>query len=110
MGYKYIVHKNMVVCESSFAKRKVRGIAKCDPDHDQFVEQDGKDLAKARCDVKVCKKRVQRALAKHQEAQEMMRAAKLREIEVKDYLDDAIADLLDAKKTLDAIETRLRGS
>lgn len=52
---------NKVICVSTFAHKKVRGIAKCSP-NDVFDLQKGKHLARLRCDLKIAKKRL--ALAK----------------------------------------------
>ena len=60
--YKYHVDEEngVVVALSTFAKRHVRGVARCDP-KDTFNVETGKKLAGARCNVKVAEKRVERA-------------------------------------------------
>ena len=59
--YKFHVtpdHKTIAI--STYAGKTVRGIAKTDP-RDEYDEKFGKELAAARCAVKVAKKRQTRA-------------------------------------------------
>ena len=60
--YKYVVNeeKRTVVCLSSFAGHAVRGVARCAPNDEWDVEK-GKELATARCAMKIAYKRMQRA-------------------------------------------------
>ena len=61
MKYKFYTNgTNTVVCKSTFAKRVVAGVAKCNP-NDQFSLEFGKQLAQARCDYKIAKKRLKYA-------------------------------------------------
>jgi len=52
---------------STYAGRTVRGVAKCDP-RDKFSMQQGKELAAARCELKVAQKRKARAIRLFAEA------------------------------------------
>ena len=47
MAYRYHVSDDnkKVICISSFAKKPVRGIAKCDTNYDEFDVETGKQLA-----------------------------------------------------------------
>lgn len=72
--YKYFVTGNTVVAVSSFAGKKVRGIAKCNPS-DNFNLNFGKALASVRCELKIAKKRVRRAQRKVDEAKRQAEAA-----------------------------------
>lgn len=58
--YRYYVNGNQVICVSSYAKKPVKGVAKCSPE-DTFNLEIGKQLAKLRCDAKVTKLRMRRA-------------------------------------------------
>lgn len=58
--YTFYDTPNKVVCVSTFAKRKVRGIAKCSPE-DKFDFKIGHKLAQLRCDKKVAEKRWKKA-------------------------------------------------
>ena len=58
--YKFYVTKDTVIAVSSFAGRRVKGVAKCDP-RDSFDLEKGKELAAARCDAKISNKRYKRA-------------------------------------------------
>lgn len=53
-------NKKEVIVVSSYAKKLVRGIAKCAPG-DEFDIQKGYELAKLRCDLKIAEKRTKRA-------------------------------------------------
>ena len=100
MAYKYYVSENKVVCLSTFAKRPVRGIAKCDTNHDNFNEETGKKLARLRCDVKVSTKRKERAEQKLAEAVEMLKAAQARVSKMENYLKDSTQQLEADEKAL----------
>lgn len=65
--YNYYQHGNEVIAVSTFAGRTVKGKAKCNP-VDEFDIQKGKELAAARCNEKIAKKRLQRATEKYVEA------------------------------------------
>ena len=58
--YTFYDTPNKVVCVSTFAKRKVRGVAKCSPE-DKFDFKIGHKLAQLRCDKKVAEKRWKKA-------------------------------------------------
>lgn len=60
INYKIYHHDNEVIAVSTFAKRMVRGVAKCDP-RDEFDHKKGEALAIARCDLKIAEKRMKRA-------------------------------------------------
>ena len=56
----YTDGKTKVIAVSTYAGKTVRGIAKCDVNDTFFLEK-GKELAAARCNEKVAKKRLIRA-------------------------------------------------
>ena len=72
--YKYYTGKNTVVAVSSYAGKPVRGIAKCDP-RDEFDIEKGKELAAARCNLKVAEKRHIRSINKLIEANKQLNDA-----------------------------------
>lgn len=57
MRYQFFKNKNEIICVSSFAKKRVRGIAKC-AECDEFDETIGRQLAQIRCDLKINEKRI----------------------------------------------------
>lgn len=107
MRYKFYVADNKVICVSSYAGRPVRGIAKCDTDHDTFNVETGKKLAQLRCDYKIAEKRVQRASQKHFEACVDYENANIRKIQMEKYLEDSFDELADISKQLEAFEKSL---
>ena len=62
--YRFIETNNKVICISTYAKKVVRGVAKCSP-NDNFDIEIGKRLAQLRCDEKIADKRANRALVKY---------------------------------------------
>ena len=56
----YTDGKTKVVAVSTYAGKVVRGVAKCDA-NDTFSLKKGKELAAARCNEKIAKKRLARA-------------------------------------------------
>ena len=70
--YKFFTFKNenggtTVSAVSTYAGRTVKGYAKCDP-RDGFDLEKGKELAAARCNLKIAEKRQARASRKYLEA------------------------------------------
>ena len=56
--YRYYTNgKNVVVAVASYAGRTIRGVAKCS-EQDEFNLETGKELAAARCAVKIARERV----------------------------------------------------
>lgn len=74
--YKYVRDGgNTVIAISTYAGKTVKGIAKCDP-NDNFSYDYGKKLAKARCDVKISRKRYKNADSKLKAAYDALIAAR----------------------------------
>lgn len=64
MKYRYFTNnKDVVICESSFAGKKVKGVAKCSPE-DKFELDYGRLLSKARVDYKIATLKYKRAYKK----------------------------------------------
>lgn len=95
--YKYFIAGNKVIAVSTYAGRKVRGVAKCDP-VDTFDEEKGKKLAAARCNEKVAIKRVERAAKRYCEATAALDAAMQEHNRMREYFMDA-SDALDEART-----------
>ena len=93
--YRFVVTDDKVVALSTYAGRTVRGIAKCSPD-DEFDEDYGKRLAAARCNTKVCEKRVLRAIDKIEEAEVLFNEAKEYLKDMKEYYTDSYNEYMDA--------------
>ncbi len=107
-NYTYIHddNTNKVIALSTYAGKTVRGIAKCDP-RDEFDLEAGKDLAAARCNVKVAKKRLHRAMKKKIEAMEALLEAKRHYDQMSQYLDDSTYAANVAVRELKTLETKL---
>lgn len=70
--YKFYQYKNenngiTIVAISTYGGKTVKGYAKCDP-RDKFDIEKGKELAAARCNLKIAEKRKMRAGLKYVEA------------------------------------------
>lgn len=91
--YRFIEAGNKVICISTYAKKVVKGIAKCSP-NDNFDIEIGKKLAQLRCDEKIADKRANRALDKYLEAGEILAEAKM-------YYDDMRMYYLDSENKHD---------
>ncbi len=88
--YKFYVspNENKVIAVSSYAGRKVTGVATCAPE-DKFDLKKGMALAAARCNLKVAEKRMKRASQKREEADEILLAASEYLAKTKNYYGDA---------------------
>ena len=98
-NYKIYTHNNEVIAVTSFARRPVRAVAKCDP-RDTFNVEFGKALAVARCDVKVADKRLAAAKKRLDKANEAMIAAKREMDAAKEYFNLAQTEYVDARATV----------
>ena len=99
INYKIYHHDNEVIAVSTFAKRMVRGVAKCDP-RDEFDHKKGEALAIARCDLKVAEKRMKRADEKVKFYKEYL-------IEITGAFADSLAYQKIAKEELDVAKAVL---
>ena len=61
--YTYVYVDNKVIAMSTYAGRIVKGVAKCNPS-DEYDVQKGRELAAARCNAKIARKRMLRATEK----------------------------------------------
>lgn len=104
--YKYYTGDNKVIAVTTYAGKTVRGIAKCDP-RDKFDIDLGRELARARADVKVAEKRYDRASHKVDEALYARDEAERRVDDMYAYLDDAEYELSRARHFLDRLEDKL---
>lgn len=102
MRYKFYTNPEArtVVCVSTFAGRRVRGVAKCDPT-DTFDKDKGKMLAKLRCDYKIAKKRKKRAIEKYNDAYDAY-------IKAGDYVDAMGLYFADAQIEYDNLQKSLK--
>ena len=89
--YKYKIDedKRTIVAMSTFAGKVVTGVARCDP-RDEFIVDDGKKLAAARCSVKIAEKRKKRAELCYKIAFDALQFWTDRVAKMKHYLDDAV--------------------
>ena len=104
--YKFYQFKNenggtTIVAISTYAGKSVKGYAKCNP-NDTFDFEKGKQLAAARCNLKIAEKRRQRASKKYMsaanmatQAQAYFEAMKTYFMDADDQVDTAAAELRD---------------
>lgn len=91
--------KEKVIAISTYAGRTVRGVAYCAHD-DTYSLEKGKELAAARCAVKIAEKRVDRANMKVDEAAAMVASANHHYNRMSEYLEDAENELIMAQSHL----------
>lgn len=104
--YKFYVtpdHKTIAI--STYAGKTVRGVAKTDP-RDTYDPEIGKELAAARCALKVAKKRKARADKMVSKAYAEMNKAYRMVEKMKTYQEDAVNELADATVRVTKLETR----
>lgn len=87
--YRFIEVPNKVICISTYAKKIVRGVAKCSP-NDKFDIEIGKKLSQLRCDKKVAEKRMNRAYNKYEEALRAFADAKLYLFSMEEYYESSV--------------------
>lgn len=105
--YKYLIQAREdgvkeISASTTYAGKTVKAVAKCNP-IDSFSEEYGKDLAAARCNLKVSKKRVKNAIKSYDKACKDYAKVVKRMSDMMAYIDDAEKDLLDAEKFLENV-------
>lgn len=105
--YKFYQFKNenggiTIVAASSYAGKTVKGYAKCDP-RDEFSVEKGKELAAARCNLKIAEKRKMRAGNKYIQASIEADKAAAYFAHMKQYFMDADDQVDDARAELEAL-------
>jgi hypothetical protein len=103
---KFYNSDNKVIAVSSFGEQPVKGVAKCDPD-DTFSLEIGKELAEARCNLKVATKRTKYAKTKLDEATDAFNAAAAYLCYVNKYHTNAVNTCEEAQKAVDDILAKL---
>ena len=102
INYKYVVTPNKVIAISTYAGRTVRGVAKCHP-NDTFDEEYGKQLAAARCNEKIARKRYARACNKYNEYVKRIYDMEQEFMGICDYLRHSAEKWKTAKTELDEL-------
>ena len=100
--YKFVTYGNKVIAISSYGGKRVRGVAICSKD-DNFSLDKGKELAAARCALKVAEKRVKRAYNKVTEAEVAYDKAGEYFDSMCDYHANAVDTMYDAADHLESL-------
>lgn len=103
--YTFYMNGARVIAVSTYAGKIVRGVAKCS-NKDEFSAAAGKEIAAARCNVRVCRKRKQRAMAKYNEAYEKLAMAQKEFDRMSQYLTDSQEMLNEAIVELEQVEKK----
>ena len=101
--YKFYIHGNRVIAVSTYSGRTVRGVAVC-AEGDSFDVEKGKELAAARCNMRIAEKRAARAHKKWNEAALACGAAEAHYEKMNDYYDDALEAYDIALQAVEALE------
>lgn len=101
--YHFYRQGNKVIAVSTYAGRTVRGVAIC-ADDDEFDFNKGATLAAARCNLKVARKRMQRAYRETAAAANEYNKAFKRFNKMLSYRTDSIVAFEAAKKALRKLE------
>lgn len=104
VNYKiYVDEKNKtVIAVCRYAGRNIRAVAKCAPE-DTFNVEFGTKLAKARCDVKVAKAKIQNASVSYMKASVAADEAQRKYDNMKQYYMDSVDQFDKAYATVDNI-------
>ena len=94
------------VAISTYAGKVVKGIAKC-IETDDYNTDLGRELAAARCDIKVCAKRKARAEQKYMEARKALESLENYVRMVSNYYSEAKYEYDESKTRLETIESKL---
>lgn len=108
--YTYYINEEarVVVALSTFAKKPVRGIAKCDP-RDEFSQSEGMELAAARCNERIAEKRADNASRRLASAKKQYEEAVKHLKDMESYYEGAQVKLNQARADLEEIESSYCG-
>ena len=97
--YRFINIPNIgkTIAISSYAGKPVSAAAYCNPE-DTYDQEVGERLAMARCNTKICKKRLKRSLDELNKAQADVEAAIKRHQEMVEYADDSLKNFKKPKE------------
>ena len=105
--YNYFTNgSRKVVAVATYAGKPVRGIAKCDP-KDTFSFATGKELAAARCNAKIAKKRKANAYNQMTAAKAAFEKAQRHFHDMTEYYESACEAFDVANDKVDSIESKL---
>lgn len=107
-NYTIIHNKGTTIAYSTFAGKVVKGYAKCNPE-DSFNVSVGEKLAKARCGLKIAKKRRKWAESQYDKAKAKMFAAIKYFNEMEAYAKDSIEEVFDAEDYLKEVLNDIEG-
>ena len=97
---------SVVIALSTYAGKTVKGVAKCVAT-DPFDLEKGKKLAAARCDYKVCLKRMKRASKKYSESEKKLKEYSEYSRKMGNYYSDALNELSESQTRLYQLESEL---
>lgn len=102
-NYKYYTdNASIVVAVSTYAGKKVRGVAKCSSE-DKFDLEKGKQLAATKCNLKIAEKRKKRANKKYHIIMNKLIKMNKEFADVYDYYKNANQALKEAKTELEKL-------
>lgn len=105
--YKYFNRSNReVIAVSTYAGKTVRGVAKLTPG-DAFDEAKGRELAAARCNEKIARKRLARATKKMAEAKASYEKEKAWYDRMVGYYNDSMQAANAARENVRELETTM---
>lgn len=104
--YRFFGNDNSVIAVFTYAGKTVRGVAKCDP-RDEFNYEMGKELAAARCNLKIATKRAARAAKKLVDADKQVAMAMAYRNRMASYKQDSDAALVAATNTVEDIMNKM---
>lgn len=101
--YKYFTNnKDLVVAEQTFAGKKYRGSAVL-KEPDEFNYEIGKQIAAAKCDLKICEARYHYAKKREEYAKRLLEFAISEAEKASDYTEDSSREYFESAKRLNEI-------
>ena len=105
--YEYVTYtdkegRKVVIAISHHAGKVVKGVAKCHPE-DKFDIEKGKAIASARCNAKVCAKRLVDAQDRMEQAKSLLDQAQNYYLMAKDKHWDCVSDMVEAEAHLESL-------
>lgn len=95
----YYYHDTDVIATTTYCGKPIRAVAKCNPE-DEYDRQFGEDLALARLNLKVAKKRRARAAAKMEAAKKALNEARAFYNVMVSYNNASIDEVEDAESAI----------
>ena len=108
MRYNFYKKGNTVICVTKYNGKTIKGVAKCNPEYDEFDYETGKKIAQLRADMKVYEKKLKKVIAFREAAYAEVEQANANLAFAANKVDETMEELRKLGKQYDNMKKDLR--